>query len=637
MAFSCSNPSQVFIAEENFENGILEYVVSPNGTVFIGERSDACGCYVYIYNWDLTPKGEEHFYATNGCVKEFDFLFGLDYFVFTSMCDSRIYFFQDSETSVSELGNCYVPHPYTFAYNEDEFFGYSFRHDPSGIFLYKINLTTFSASHVAQNYNFNKVNELFYNPNDDLIYGISESEVYKISNGSVLGTFDLNIYLDIANDNIRDDDFIFDLEANRLYVPVIREQELLNSKKVLSLNLDDGVNEFYHSGLAYQKSTLIFFPSEKYNLFGKSLTYYPEKQNLYCAQQYFSGTTIATEHLESRTLTGNYDWISFPSMPRLGNTGYNSQELLENLNPLPENLELNSMEGTSPIQLTYDEPIWDISEIPFIVSTQGYIYNSNSPTEQSLPVTGIVLDPSTPIQLFSGQENWIGYFLEYPLSAEDAFRGIWYKLTRISTEEWTIYLRNGLVYAGTGHETPINYGDGLIVEVSEDCSLTWDYASEPVEDFEYPATEYFSYEKQASYLPFYFETDSISGVQEIGLTVYDTCVGAAVVQAGDTMVEVNAYLAGIPSGAPIEVETWSGFKSAKIEKENYSIVDPFTRKRTSRKIYTGERQPFYIISFKSGESNNESPVMILQHPSPNPFSEATQCSFILNGVSDHNP
>ena len=60
------------------------------------------------------------------------------------------------------------------------------------------------------------------------------------------------------------------------------------------------------------------------------------------------------------------------------------------------------------------------------------------------------------------------------------------------------------------------------------------------------------------------------------------------------------------------------------------MVDPATRKRISRKVYTGEHKAYYILSFKSGETTDESPVALLQPPSPNPFSSATQLSFVLN-------
>ena len=331
----------------------------------------------------------------------------------------------------------------------------------------------------------------------------------------------------------------------------------------------------------------------------------------------------------SRTLTGDWDWISFPCLPRLGNNGYDSQTLLETIDPLEDYLELDTKITGNEMELTYEFPYWTTDDIPNIVSTQGYKYYTDPTSNQSLNVTGVVLDPATPIQLSYSYENWIGYFLEEPLDPEDAFVGVWDKLTRISAHDWTMVKINGQ-WVGPSTITPIEFGDGLIVTVSEDCELIWNYASEPAERFEYTPTEYYSYEEKAEYTPFYFEMDSINDIKEIGLIVNDTCVGAAIVEPGDSIVEVNAYLTGTQSGEPIEVETWSVFKSVKLSPDKYSVVDPATLKRISRKVYTGEHKAYYILSFKSGESTDESPVALLQPASPNPFNSATQLSFVLN-------
>ena len=337
---------------------------------------------------------------------------------------------------------------------------------------------------------------------------------------------------------------------------------------------------------------------------------------------------IINTKTHSRTLTGDWDWISFPCLPRLGNSGYASQSLLENINPLKDYLELDTEVAGDEKQLTYIEPDWTTDEIPNLVSTHGFKYFTDPTGNQSLDVTGVVLDPSTPIQLSASYENWIGYFIEEPLDPEDAFVGIWDKLTRISTHDWTMVKINGQ-WVGPSTITPIGFGDGLIVTVSEDCELIWNYASEPAENLAYPPTEYYSYNQKAEYTPFYFEMDSVLDVREIGLIVNDSCVGAAVVEPGDSIVEVNAYLTGTQSGQPIELETWSGFKSAKLNTDKYSVVDPATRKRISRKVYTGEHKAYYILSFKSGETSEENPVALLQPPSPNPFSSATQLSFVF--------
>jgi len=634
LCFNSENPVQIDFSNQEFANGLLEYVISPNGTVFIGEKNEDCasGCPVYFFHSDLTPKTPE-IVIYPGCIKEFSYVKDYDYFVWMNYCDDKIYFFKDFIDHVSNNpAICFVDNPISFSYNTREGVGYFSTSNGNPYKLHIIDLSQLNT--IAFENNASDIKTMFYNTKDYYTYGISSDKIYKIGNEDVIFEHSLpnTITIDLSNNHNREDDFALNTYGsnNILYVPIIDHTDLLDSKKVMVIDLSLWTYGYYTSSFSYQNAISVLFPSKPFNLFGKFLAYYPEKQNLYCAQQYFSAATIATEHVHTRTLTGNWDWISFPCMPRLGDNGYESQTLLENINPLQPYLKLITSDEGYDFELTYSFGIWNTTYIPFLYSTQGYKYYSQPVTTQNLPVTGVVLDPATSIPLSSQYENWIGYFLEYSLSPEDAFVGIWDKLTRVSTKDWTIYLRNGIIIAGTGHETPISYGDGLIVEVSEDCELIWNNAAEGIEDFEYPQTEYFTYEKQAEYIPFYFEMDSIAGVTEIGLSVNDSCVGAAVAEPGDSIVEVNAYLAGFPSGVPIEVETWSGYKSARIGTGKYSVVDPSTRKRVSRKVYTGEQKAFYIISFKAGETEQENPVALLHPASPNPFSSATMLSFVLN-------
>ncbi|MDD3527789.1 MAG: FlgD immunoglobulin-like domain containing protein, partial [Bacteroidales bacterium] len=366
---------------------------------------------------------------------------------------------------------------------------------------------------------------------------------------------------------------------------------------------------------------------------GQRLSFYPGKENLFCAGFISSNALFATTHAETRTLTGNWNWISFPCMPRLGNNAYSSQALLENLDPLPIYLELiTSVEGLF-YSLVFEDQVWHTQQLSTLISTQGYKYYSSSSVVQNLPVYGTVLDPTTPIPLNAAYENWIGYFLEYPLDPQDAFAGVWNKLTRISTEHWTLILKDGVIVQGPSLDSPLRYGDGVIVTVKENCTLIWNNDASPGTPVDHPSTDYYTYTKKADYVPFYFEMDSTEGIQEIALMVADSCVGAAVVRPGDSITEVNAYLAGIPSGEPVTVETWSGYKSARLGSTDYSVVDRITQKRVSRTIYTGEQQPYYVISFKSGESARGNAVVVLQPPSPNPFSHSVMCSFVLNEAS----
>jgi len=74
--------------------------------------------------------------------------------------------------------------------------------------------------------------------------------------------------------------------------------------------------------------------------------------------------------------------------------------------------------------------------------------------------------------------------------------------------------------------------------------------------------------------------------------------GTAVRQPGDTIVEVNAYLEGTTPGAPLEFETWNGYKSIPVEKTDYVVYNVRKKKKEKRLIYTGESTRFHWISLK---------------------------------------
>jgi len=613
-----------------FDGGLLEYLITPNGTVCFGIKvGDMCpaGAYMYIYDYDLIQK-ENPFFALHGCAEEFDYFnYGaVKYIVWVSRCNNSVYFFSDGINNVRlEKTIDSFDHPYAFTYNPVSELCYC--KDSDNDRIYTIDPSSNFTLTTNSNLDFydEHVHELLFNPNDSYIYAISENVIFQMdSPGSISDEygFPSQYICDILKH--RDDDFVFDEVNNVAYFPTYSISGFYEKPITMVFDFDNGFSTIESQ---YYKVSDKAAQVNIYQGLGKHSTYLQDKKNLFEAGMLFSNTSLLTTHTHPRTLTGNWDWISFPCMPRLGNEGYDSKTLLETIEDL-DDLELITFDGYNNLELTYEDQIWTIDQIPKLYSTQGYKYYSDPTEPQTLDVTGLVLDPSTPIPLSSQYDNWIGYFLEFPLMPEGAFVGVWDELTRITTKDWTMFKFNGQWYASS-RITPIEYGDGLIVTVSEDCDLIWNYASEPAEEYEYPPPEYFNYSEKAEYTPFYFVMDSLEGIREISLMVNDSCVGAAVVEPGDSIVEVNAYLTGMPSGVPIEVETFSGYKSARLGSENYSIVDLPTKKRISRKIYTGEHRPYYVLSFKAGEIGEGEKLVMLQPPSPNPFTSSTMLSFVL--------
>ena len=162
------------------------------------------------------------------------------------------------------------------------------------------------------------------------------------------------------------------------------------------------------------------------------------------------------------------------------------------------------------------------------------------------------------------------------------------------------------------------------------------HPDEPAEEMEALTTEYYSFTEQADYLPIFVETDSTSDIQEIAVLAGDEVVGAGVRLAGDTLVEVNAYLEGVPAGTPLEFETWSGYKSQPVQPGDYTVQNRNTRNYEKRVVYKGERAKYHLVSLKAGQDALISQCVSDATCSPNPFSRETLFSFRLNTGCDVN-
>lgn len=216
------------------------------------------------------------------------------------------------------------------------------------------------------------------------------------------------------------------------------------------------------------------------------------------------------------------------------------------------------------------------------------------------------------------------------LEPEDAFVGVWEYLTKIQTQDWTMTKTSTGKWLSPASVAPLNYGDAVIVEVSQNCTLYWNEDAEPTEGEDRAGTEYFGYTEFASYIPWYIETDSLEDVVEIGLMANGTCIGASVVAPGDTLVEVNAYTQAVPPGTPVEIVTWDGYKSTAQRRNDYLVNNFRTGIKENRRVYTGEGQRFYYISFGDGQNNsppaNTEPARII-NVSPNPCKGYTNINF----------
>jgi hypothetical protein len=256
--------------------------------------------------------------------------------------------------------------------------------------------------------------------------------------------------------------------------------------------------------------------------------------------------------------------------------------------------------------------------------------------ESNMPLIdlhGAKLNPTTAITLSTNHENWVGYFIAESQMPEDAIpEDVFDHITYLKAQYWTMIRQETEPYTWfiKGNVTPIRYGDMVIIEVDSQQTLVWNNPEEPAEEMEALTTEYYSFTEQADYLPIFVETDSISDIQEIAVLAGNEVVGAGVRLPGDTLVEVNAYLEGVPAGTPLEFETWSGYKSQPVLAGDYAVQNRNTGNYEKRVIYKGERAKYHLVSLKAGQDALISKSLSDATCLPNPFSRETLFTFRLN-------
>jgi len=333
-------------------------------------------------------------------------------------------------------------------------------------------------------------------------------------------------------------------------------------------------------------------------------------------------------------LQNRYNWVSYPKLEREGDDPFNTRTLLERLQPLPERL---TMEGRFPqnneeFNFYKLGEEWIEDQIPNVQSTRGYKLNT-SDGFNSLPLYGSILSPDTPMEVYTGYDNWVGYFLQHSQSPLDAFAHLLPDLSFAKGYGWLLH--RGLPTAGPGGEpivppdpwrvepagARIRYGDMAIVRVKSDRTFVWSPDGEPGPRWEPSLTEYFSYDEKADYDPIIIELDSINKPDEIGAFINDSCVGACKVETSDSTVLLRAYIETGSGGDSLSFQMHYATKSSPKERiRSYYVFDERKNRNEHRAIKTGEGKGIYYVSFKAKPGtvpiNTDSELSLSLHPNP---------------------
>ncbi|MCF6172104.1 MAG: hypothetical protein L3J66_14125 [Bacteroidales bacterium] len=250
-----------------------------------------------------------------------------------------------------------------------------------------------------------------------------------------------------------------------------------------------------------------------------------------------------------------------------------------------------------------------------INSILGYKLELKPNEEKLLYLWGILEDPGQSMSIKSGVENWTGYWLYEEQDIFDALGSVVDSLYLIKHQDWTCI--KGIAPWLVPQQVPppweawfcdnrlrnIKYGEMVVLKGNRsDFSFQWNHTGQGPDDengTQNPA--YYAYEEQPDYTPMIIELDSADNPVEIGAFIGDTCIGANVVEAGDSVVTIRTYLQGNPGDSVVFEQYYGNKSTAKQRIESYYVWDKERKLNEKRAVGVGEQKDHYFISFKKTE------------------------------------
>ncbi|NOY50578.1 MAG: T9SS type A sorting domain-containing protein, partial [Chlorobi bacterium] len=368
----------------------------------------------------------------------------------------------------------------------------------------------------------------------------------------------------------------------------------------------------------------------------------PYKNKIYLPNGGHSNISVVDfEANEALTLKNGSNWLSIPRHYHEGggnlqsstptSTVFDEENIESGYDVL--NLDYNYIDEASRINYpvfanrdldknwTYTVNLGDMDET---VSTRGYILNLSPDDENILYMQGIVEDPATKIDLYCGEENWVGYFIDQEQDVFDALAdelpnlnvikhrdytcAVWHPWAACQNtksargEEPHIWLCNGrhnVKYGDMLMLTPLN--DNLI---SAGGGMQWNWQGNAANSSARPEVEYYDPQEQPTYTTLLIELDSTDNPQEIGAFVNDACAGACSVLPSDTVVVMQAYLNGQPEDSITFSEHYASREINEVKINKYSVLNLDNMLMEKRSYQIGEGAPAVYVSFKQKTDNN---------------------------------
>lgn len=482
--------------------------------------------------------------------------------------------------------------------------------------------------------------DIEYDPARDLVFVLyNETDTYKLGfidnedfkPGMKLPTGSCSIAYNPGNSSI--------------YTYIASNNTNAEQVEIWQCNLDYYINDIY-------SFSSIQIPLEgrhtfKYDghLFNNDILFDEHLKQIYVVNGGHSNiSVIGYDESEPLFLHPKTNWISIPRHTRPVNPEWTLVEDVfhrDNFSLGYDYLDLTHLNAEYNPELLYTAE-WDFDWDFFpndddarrTFSTRGYKLTTLPDTYSQLTMSGTVEDPTTPIELYSGNENWVGYFLHKQQDIFDALGNTLRYLDWIEAENWFCWyagpLRNpndpitvteGWLCSDKVHN--ISYGKMVILKagyVEPGYTFTWQGSGRSIVDTPKAETEYYTYAETADYTPIVVSLDTAETISEIGVFVNDTCVGACTVLPGDTVVGIQAYMDG-QSGDSLTFETYANTKSTAGERiRTYYVFNTEKKQYEQRGIQLGERKDFYQVSLKKPEQtlilgpSNLADIMVYPNP-----------------------
>jgi len=370
-----------------------------------------------------------------------------------------------------------------------------------------------------------------------------------------------------------------------------------------------------------------------------------------------------TPALHERTFTADWQWISFPVLPR--NYMTNESVPFDTVaNTFYDNATTFLYQGYSAI---YDNNnnyyYWSYPPVlSDITSTMGFKVNVVSEFDHA--IHGTTLNANTEITLLPTIENWIGYFLPYTQRVIDAFDiKTLQKISAIKTKEGAVYVtfhsnggsgvglpdyfeftivsNGGISYPYIHNSTfdpmpTVSFGDMIIVALNRNIATehTFKWSRGPMKPpYFRQKTKHFTFEKRADYQSLFIELESDNPPDEIGAFINGVCKGAVVYES--EFSEILLYLDEADLDEEIEIVfAYDTTKAPPKKMSDFAVVNPNNQQLEYKPLIATASAEYYHIKFagagNGATENVVAPFMQLLQNYPNPFNPDTNIDFYLS-------